>query len=159
MILQRSFRGYLLASAILLGLAGCAGAPETVSRHESVRANDIGGKAANVALQQVGKPYRYGGSSPSGFDCSGLVHYSYARAGRPVARTTGQLWKSMTPVPESQMRAGDLLFFSIDGKMAHVGMYLGENQFVHAPQSGRRVEVRSLESPFYAQAFIRAGRP
>ena len=159
MILQRSFRGYLLASVILLGLAGCASSPQPVTRHDSVRSTDIGSKAANVALQQVGKPYRYGGSSPSGFDCSGLVHYSYARVGRPVARTTGQLWKSMTPVTESQMRAGDLLFFSIDGKMAHVGMYLGENQFVHAPQSGRRVEVRSLESPFYAQAFIRAGRP
>ena len=159
MILQRSFRWYLLATAILLSLAGCASSPQPGTAHDSARATDVGGKAASVALQQVGKPYRYGGSSPNGFDCSGLIHYSYARVGQAVPRTTGQLWKSMTPVPESQMRAGDLLFFSIDGKMAHVGMYLGKRQFVHAPQSGRSVEVRSLESPFYAQAFIRAGRP
>jgi cell wall-associated NlpC family hydrolase len=159
MILQRSFRCYLLAMAISLGLAGCASSPQAGTAHHSTGATDIGSMAASVALQQVGKPYRYGGNSPSGFDCSGLIHYSYARVGQPVPRTTGQLWKSMTPVPEAQMRAGDLLFFSIDGKMAHVGLYLGEQQFVHAPQSGRRVEVRSLESPFYAQAFVRAGRP
>jgi len=57
------------------------------------------------------------------------------------------------------MRTGDLLFFSIEGKMSHVGLYLGNGKFVHAPSSGRRVEIERLDSDFYRQAFLRAGRP
>jgi len=56
------------------------------------------------------------------------------------------------------MQIGDLLFFSIEGKMSHVGMYLGGERFVHAPSSGRTVVVAQLNSPFYAKAFLRAGR-
>jgi cell wall-associated NlpC family hydrolase len=112
-----------------------------------------------IALDQVGAPYRYGGSTPQGFDCSGLVQYSYSRAGVTVPRTTGQLWTASRTVGREDLRAGDILFFSIDGKMSHVGMYLGERRFVHAPQSGRNVSVGSLESPFYKAALIRAGRP
>ena len=119
----------------------------------------VGERAAAVALQQVGVPYRYGGSTPSGFDCSGLVHYSYANAGKSVPRTTAALWNDLTPVQNRNMRVGDLLFFSISGKMSHVGMYLGGGRFVHAPSSGKVVSVESLGSDFYRQAFIRAGRP
>src|SRR5210317_1898002 len=118
-----------------------------------------GQRAAAIALDQVGAPYRYGGSTPSGFDCSGLVQYSYKQAGLNVPRTTGQLWSAASPVGRSELRAGDLLFFSIEGKMSHVGLYLGERRFVHAPQSGRKVSVESLDSPFYGSALIRAGRP
>lgn len=119
----------------------------------------VGQRAAAVALQQVGAPYRYGGSSPSGFDCSGLVHYSYLHAGRPVARTTTALWKEAASVAPENLRAGDLLFFSIAGKMSHVGLYLGNGRFVHAPSSGRYVAVESLSNDFYRHALIRAGRP
>ncbi|MGI9237712.1 MAG: C40 family peptidase [Woeseiaceae bacterium] len=115
--------------------------------------------AARIALDQVGVPYRYGGSSPSGFDCSGLVQYSYSRAGKPIARTTNQLWSSTQAVGRQELRVGDLLFFSIEGKMSHVGLYLGQQRFVHAPSSGRSVTVASLDAPFYQSAFLRAGRP
>jgi cell wall-associated NlpC family hydrolase len=87
------------------------------------------------------------------------VQYSYRQAGLKVPRTTGQLWSAASPVGRSELRAGDLLFFSIEGKMSHVGLYLGERRFVHAPQSGRKVSVDSLDSPFYRAALIRAGRP
>ncbi len=115
--------------------------------------------AARIASQQIGAPYRYGGSSPDGFDCSGLVQYSYALAGMRVPRTTGQLWSSTQSVRRDELRSGDVLFFSIDGKMSHVGLYLGEQRFVHAPSSGRTVAIASLETPYYRKAFIRAGRP
>ncbi|MDH3374163.1 MAG: C40 family peptidase [Gammaproteobacteria bacterium] len=119
----------------------------------------IGRRAATVALEQVGAPYRYGGSTPSGFDCSGLVHYSYANAGKSIPRTTTGLWTALAPVDARQIRTGDLLFFRISGKMSHVGMYLGDGRFVHAPSTGRVVAVESLESDYYRRALIRAGRP
>jgi len=112
-----------------------------------------------VALNQVGVPYRYGGSTPSGFDCSGLVHFSYANAGKFIPRTTSGLWADLAPVETRHMQTGDLLFFSISGKMSHVGMYLGDGRFVHAPSSGKVVSIESLESDYYRKALIRAGRP
>lgn len=152
----------LAAGALLVGCGSSP--PQTVAgaSHEPVSrpaARSVGDRAAEVALAQVGVPYRYGGQSPSGFDCSGLVHYAYSRAGKNVPRTTGTLWSGTTVVADHDMQPGDVLFFSIDGKMSHVGLYLGGGRFVHAPKSGRHVSVESLSSPFYSQAFLRAGRP
>lgn len=110
-------------------------------------------------MDQLGVPYRYGGSGPRGFDCSGLVQYSYRQAGKAVPRTTSALWDHAQPVDQRNIRAGDLLFFTIAGKMSHVGLYLGNGRFVHAPSTGRVVSVESLSSAFYSRAFIRAGRP
>jgi len=149
----------------MLGLAAaCSSTPQsTQARPASVvkpsKSSAVGEIAAAVALDQVGAPYRYGGSSPSGFDCSGLVQYSYSRAGKRVPRTTGQLWSSTRAVGRHELRTGDLLFFSIEGKMSHVGLYLGGRRFVHAPSSGRIVSVASLDAPYYKTAFLRAGRP
>ena len=146
--------------------AGCSSSPAVTqnpgaakpSVYDGSRQASAGERAASVALEQVGVPYRYGGSSPAGFDCSGLVQYSYGLAGVSVPRTTGQLWSAAATVRGDEMQAGDLLFFSIEGKMSHVGMYVGAGRFVHAPQSGRTVSVASLEAPFYKSALLRAGR-
>ena len=151
----RVFRIFSLAITVL-AIAACASNPAGTTSSNSA---GKGQRAAMIALDQVGVPYRYGGSTPQGFDCSGLVQFSYSRAGVTVPRTTGQLWSASTTIGESDLRAGDILFFRIDGKMSHVAMYLGERRFVHAPQSGRTVSVGSLESPFNKQALIRAGRP
>lgn len=153
-----------LAALVLVALAACSASP--VSRDTAGPArtgahavNATGHKAARIALRQVGVPYRYGGKTPSGFDCSGLVQYSYSKAGKFVPRTTGQLWSALQPVVTTEMEPGDVLFFEIEGKMSHVGLYLGDSRFVHAPSSGRTVSVASLETPFYSEALIRAGRP
>ena len=138
-----------------LALAACGSSPP---REAPAARATFGDRAADVALAQVGVPYRYGGATPGGFDCSGLVHYSYGRAGLTVPRTTGQLWSAAVAVDNHDLRRGDLLFFRIEGKMSHVGMYLGERRFVHAPQSGRTVSVATLDAPFYRQALIGAGR-
>ena len=152
------------ASLVLLALAlsACASAPQRAAAPQVEPANvaqGVGQLAAQIALQQVGVPYRYGGQSPSGFDCSGLVHYSYARAGQSVPRTTAGLWTGTEPVSRERLQAGDLLFFSIAGKMSHVGLYVGDGHFVHAPSTGKTVSVRSLSNAFYRDAFLRAGRP
>ncbi len=153
--LLRIIRTFSLPITMLAVLTACGG--NATFQSES-SATSPGREAATIALEQVGVPYRYGGTSPSGFDCSGLVQYAYSRAGLNVPRTTGQLWSATKPVAQHDLASGDLLFLSIEGKMSHVGMYLGERRFVHAPQSGRSVSVASLDAPFYRSALIRAGR-
>ena len=154
--------------ALVTVMTGCSWGPVVESRQagtgpvaapvERSAADDIGSRVVHYALEQRGVPYRYGGETPQGFDCSGLVHYAYAKAGRNVPRTTAALHGASVSVPKESLRAGDLVFFRIDGKTAHVGIYVDNNRFVHAPQSGRVVSVGSLESPFYRQAFLRGGR-
>jgi peptidoglycan DL-endopeptidase CwlO len=101
--------------------------------------------AVGVALGQLGTPYVAGGADPSGFDCSGLVSWAFARAGHPgLPHFTGDLWTSGTRVNStSELAPGDLVFF--DG-LGHVGMYIGGGQFVEAPHSGDVVKVSSLAS-------------
>lgn len=163
MIAQSRMR-ILLAVVVVSGIvSGCGSSPSQPHAGWRAAASTTSGgvadRAVDVALSQVGTPYRYGGAGPSGFDCSGLVHYSYREAGKLLPRTTGQLWDDTVSVGRADLRAGDLLFFRIDGKMQHVGLYVGNGQFVHAPSSGRRVSVASLSSDFYAHAFLRGGRP
>ena len=167
MIIAQSLRQQsvnALAALVLLSMTACSTAPPSrvVAEPEGTAVTAVksaGHKAASIALRQVGIPYRYGGTTPSGFDCSGLVQYSYSQAGKFVPRTTGQLWSALQPVSPAAMKPGDVLFFRIEGKMSHVGLYLGDSEFVHAPSSGRTVSVASLESPFYGGSLIRAGRP
>ncbi len=151
--------GLLLVLALLA--TACSGTVEKTDYPDGrARVGSSHGQiAAHIALQQVGVPYRYGGQTPSGFDCSGLVHYSYDRAGKAVPRTTAQLWSGTTPVARADMQVGDVLFFSIAGKMSHVGLYVGNGRFVHAPSTGKTVSVASLSSAYYQTAFLRAGRP
>jgi len=159
----RIIRLFALTITVLGLLGGCAShAPadqhKSASKRMATPPPGVGTRAATVALDQVGVPYRYGGNSPRGFDCSGLVQYSYSRVGRALPRTTSQLWSVTSDVRRDDLQAGDILFFRIEGKMSHVGLYVGNGRFVHAPSSGRSVSVESLGSPFYAAAFIRGGR-
>ena len=112
-----------------------------------------------IALRQIGVPYRYGGSTAQGFDCSGLVQYAYANAGKKIPRTTAEQWRQLTPINSNSLRVGDLLFFRIEGKVSHVGVYVGDRRFVHAPSTGREVSTASLDSDYYRRAFVRAARP
>lgn len=161
------FRRLTLIAVIAVAAAACSSQPSVAPAAkmdwrdvvEPRTPTPIGERAAAVAIGQLGVPYRYGGSSPNGFDCSGLVHYAYSNVGMSIPRTTAGLWSDLAPIDNRQLRVGDLLFFRIEGKMSHVGMYLGSRKFVHAPSSGRHVSVASLDSEFYRRAFIRAGRP
>jgi len=151
-------RRLALIIIVASGVSACSSQKPVVQPSSGTKVG-VGERAAAVALRQVGVPYRYGGTTPSGFDCSGLVYYSYANAGKSVPRTTAGLWTTLAPVEGHRMRAGDLLFFNIAGKMSHVGLYLGGGRFVHAPSTGKVVSVENLSSGYYRNAFIRAGRP
>lgn len=106
----------------------------------------------------LGVPYRYGGSTPKGFDCSGLVIYSYAKAGRPgLPHSARVLARVASPVPLQELQPGDLLFFDLR-KRQHVGIYVGDRQFVHAPSRGKRVERVSFDDRFWGPRIRKAGR-
>jgi cell wall-associated NlpC family hydrolase len=117
-------------------------------------------QAARVARTLVGRPYRYGGASPHGFDCSGLVVYSFARAGRPgLPHSVAGLDAIAHEVELDALRPGDLLFFRLGGrKKSHVGIYLGDRRFVHAPSGGKSVEVVSFEHVYWGPRIRLAGR-
>ncbi|MCF2545128.1 C40 family peptidase [Ligilactobacillus ruminis] len=98
------------------------------------------GSVVGYALSFQGVPYVYGGTSPSGFDCSGLVQYVFAAFGKQLPRTAGAQKAVCTPISESQLQPGDLVFWGT----GHVGIYIGGGNFVHAPTTGDHVKVTSM---------------
>jgi cell wall-associated NlpC family hydrolase len=111
--------------------------------------------AAGVALSEIGVPYQWAGSSPGGFDCSGLVMYAYSKEGVSLPHSSYAQWNVGTAVPKDQLQAGDLVFF--DG-LGHVGIYIGNGEFVHAPHTGDVVKVSNLDSGSYAGSYVGARR-
>ena len=108
-----------------------------------------------IAMQYLGVPYVWGGASPSGFDCSGLVMYVYAQVGVSLPHYTGAQWQMGVPVAESDLQPGDLVFF--DG-LGHVGIYIGGGEFIHAPHTGDVVRIDSLSESWYAATYDGARR-
>jgi murein DD-endopeptidase len=144
----------------VLFLAACASAPPSATAPRAAIASDaVASRAADSALAMVGKPYRYSGSTPAGFDCSGLVQYSYGKAGVQLPRET-QLQRHLgQPVSSTGLRRGDLLFFDQEGKKSsHVALYLGDRRFVHAPSTGGRVRTDSLDAAYWHKHFVEARR-
>ena len=139
--------GRVLLCVLGLGLAACSSAPVARVDGDRVAAE----RAASHALKMLGRPYRYGGMNPSsGFDCSGLIQFSFAKAGVSVPRSTEMQLRASSPVRGAQLRRGDLLFFDQDGKKkSHVAIYVGDGQFVHAPSSGKRVRADRIDSPYW----------
>jgi cell wall-associated NlpC family hydrolase len=147
---------------------GCAAEPTAVSdplpriveakssRHVKKRRKPtVGERAARIALKAVGVPYSWGGASMSGFDCSGLVYWAYSRLGVELPHSSYALYDVGRRVARSRMRPGDVLFFS---GLGHVGLYLGRGRMVHAPHSGRTVEVVTLRRSNYGDRLVGARR-
>lgn len=148
----------LIIPSLALLLSACGSAP--VAPEARVEA-DAGAsdRAATNAMKMVGRPYRAGGDTASiGFDCSGLVQFSYRQAGVVVPRSTEQQLRASVPVARAKLRRGDLVFFDQDGKKkSHVGIYLGDGRFVHAPSSGKQVRIDRLDSRYW-QAHLSDAR-
>jgi cell wall-associated NlpC family hydrolase len=156
-----------LLAVLSVGLTGCAGTPSVPRAAAPARMTvepliadaAVGGAIADVAMGMVGTRYLYGGSDPlEGFDCSGLVHYAYGQAGYRVPRTSQELFRAARKISVGDADPGDLMFFQDQTKLSHVGIYLGDGLFVHAPASGRNVAVGSLELPYYRQHLVAVGR-
>lgn len=149
-----------IAAAALLGLGACAGPRTLPSELPGAATASQRAVAVRAALSMVGAPYRHAGSSPAGFDCSGLVVYSYSRAGlRGLPHSATDLQRRVRPVGVAELEPGDLLFFDLHGKKnAHVAIYVGERSFVHAPSAGKRVERVTFDHVYWGPRIERAGR-
>lgn len=117
-----------------------------------------GQQLADYAKQFVGYPYVYGGSSPSGFDCSGFMQYVFAQFGYTINRTATAQLQNGTSVSYDEMQAGDIVYFGYGSTASHVGMYIGDGQFVHAQNSSTGVVISSLSETYYASRFLCARR-
>jgi cell wall-associated NlpC family hydrolase len=143
---------FLVALGSLLALAPTAEAARGVISTTAKQRM----KAAKVAARKAGSPYSWGATGPSSFDCSGLVTFAYRMAGKPLrARTSYDLFRHGVRIRRGGLKRGDLVW-TYDRGLGHVGMYLGGNRYVHAPGSGRRVEVAPLPG---GSAFVGAVRP
>ncbi len=156
-----------LAALLALALAtACAGPSPSTRPAAKTRATGAATPAADraavvrTATAMIGAPYRYGGSSPRGFDCSGLVVYSYARAGLTgLPHSAAALQRRARPIAVSKLEPGDLLFFHLGAKKtSHVAIYVGDGAFVHAPSSGKRVEKASFDHVYWRPRLRLAGR-
>ena len=145
--------------AMMAMLAGCSSAPE-IPEQATVRAsNEVASKALVYAREMLGRPYMYAGESPAGFDCSGLVKYSYGRAGISLPRDTQSQRRLSVLVTMHSLREGDLLFFDQEGKKtSHVALYIGNGRFIHAPSSGGKVRTDSLHADYWKKHFVEARR-
>ena len=153
------FRLYSILLVVSL-LSACSSQPTYVNKPmPQYRANSAQ-QLLDFALQQRGVAYRYGGSHPAmGFDCSGLIQFSYGQAGKRIPRTTKAQYQSSQAVPLSKIRPGDLLFYETEGRRpGHVAMYLGRGEMIHAPSSGKHVLISRLNNPYWRTRLVAAGR-
>ncbi len=142
--------------------ASFAGTPEPPALTPlAAEAGAVGARAVSIVERYLGIPYVWAGADPvTGFDCSGLVMFVYRQLGISLNHFSGDQWYEGTRVPPGELAPGDLVFFHMGSNgPGHVGMYIGNDQFVHAPHTGDVVKISSLLDPSYALGYVGAVRP
>jgi cell wall-associated NlpC family hydrolase len=152
---SRVARGVLLG--LIVALAACSSVPQRAPAPSLDRRGPDrqGQRAVDVAMQYRGAPYRWGGETPSGFDCSGLVRYVYAQLGVSLPHNAAQQYRYGTAITRDSLEPGDLVFFD---RLRHNGIYIGEGRFIHARQTGKHVALASLDDDWYRTHWVGARR-
>jgi len=151
---SRSIKALLTVLILATSLSGC-GSSRTLIQVEP----EIRHRIVLDALGQVGRPYHYGGATPEGFDCSGLIQYIFAQSGIGIPRTTLEQRAIGIEIDEDDILPGDLLFYRFgSGRVDHVALYLGDGQAIHAPASGRSIIVASVDLKYWRKHFVEAVR-
>ncbi len=159
-------RAALLFLIVSLFLAGCSTAPKI--QHYPKQAgpskqqypHSKGMKIQSYAASLLGIPYKYGGITPrTGFDCSGLTMYVHKQNGITIPRVARDQFKQGKLIARQALRSGDLVFFETYRKGAsHVGIYIGDNQFIHSPNKNKNVRISNLSNSYYRQRYLGARR-
>ncbi len=128
-----------------------SGATERLRAEERTSPESGPGAVVRIALQHLGVPYRWGGLTPAGFDCSGFVKYLHARVGISIPHNVAAQYRYGTPVSRDQLEPGDLVFFD---RLRHNGIYIGHGQFIHASKTGDGVKISSLDELWYKSRWV-----
>lgn len=163
-------RNPLLRSLIIVGmllvaaaLAGCGGSsaidrPSGEPGDEQHTGDDAGKRAVKVAEEFIGTPYRNGGTTADGVDCSGLTFTVYRRVGVKLPRTSDQQARTGSHIDRDELRAGDLVFFGSGSNVTHVGIYADDGEFIHASTRARSVRFDRLDNKYFRNRYIGARR-
>lgn len=139
---------------------GHSGTSAAASRQSSNSQEEAGDLIMN-AMSLIGLSYRFGGNSPTqGLDCSGFMQYIFKRSmGITLPRTSAEMATVGQQVDRANLKPGDMVFFSTSGRrISHVGMYIGNDRFIHAPRTGRNIEITSLSSNYWNSKYVTARR-
>ncbi len=128
------------------------------SEASAAMSNSNVNKVVSTGKKFIGTPYRSGGTTPKGFDCSGFVGYTYKKAvGKKLSRTSASMYKQGQKVAKSKLKKGDLVFFNTSGKgVSHVAIYIGSNKVIHSVSKG--VKIDSLSSSYWKKRYVGAKR-
>jgi cell wall-associated NlpC family hydrolase len=167
---RRNSRSFLFLLAVSVALTACSTisgptperdrlmdgrGPQPDEPEAQARASRVGQRAANVAIKYRGALYQWGSAGPFSFDCSGFVQYVYAQVGVSLPHNVAMQYGYGIPISRDRLQPGDVVFFD---RLRHNGIYIGEGRFIHARQTGRRINVGTLDEDWYRSRWVGARR-